>query len=80
MNITLCGLRFPEKKTRTIGNSSNFWFGIGMSVQVSDVAVMEKRIHRIVMFHSIIAFFFNGMLLARSWKSAYAGSLCSTAS
>ena len=62
MNITLCGLRFPEKKTRTIGNSSNFWFGIGMSVQVSDV--MEKRIHRIVMFHSIIAFFFNGTLLA----------------
>jgi len=61
MNITLCGLRFPEKKTRTIGNSSNFWFGIGMSVQVSDV--MEKRIHRIVMFHSIIAFFFNGTLL-----------------
>ena len=33
-----------------------------MSVQVSDV--MEKRIHRIVMFHSIIAFFFNGTLLA----------------
>jgi uncharacterized membrane protein len=60
----LCGLRFPEKKTRTIGNSSNFWFGIGMSVQVSDVAVMEKRIRRIVMFHSIIAFFFNVTLLA----------------
>ena len=34
-----------------------------MAVQVSDVAVMEKRIRRIVMFHSVIAFFFNGTLL-----------------
>jgi uncharacterized membrane protein len=41
-----------------------FLFGISISAQVSDVAVTEKRIRRIVMFHSIIAFFFNVTLLA----------------
>ena len=57
------GLRFP-------GKDADYWdfvyfsFGIGMSAQVSDVAVTEKRIRRIVMFHSIMAFFFNVTLLA----------------
>jgi uncharacterized membrane protein len=54
------GRASPAKKTRTI----YFSFGIGMAGAISEVAVTEKRIRRIVMFHGIIAFFFNVTLLA----------------
>jgi uncharacterized membrane protein len=41
-----------------------FSFVIGMTSQVSDVAVTSKRIRRAVAAHGVVAFIFNAVLLA----------------
>ena len=59
------GLQFPGAT-----DEPDYWdfvyfaLVIGMSAQVSDVAVTGRRIRRTVMVHAIVAFWFNVAVLA----------------
>lgn len=58
------GLAFPGDETPDYRDFIYFSFGIGMTSQVSDIAVTSKSIRRVVTVHSIVSFFFNVALLA----------------
>jgi uncharacterized membrane protein len=58
------GLNFPGDDTPDYWDFVYFSFVIGMTSQVSDVAVAAKTIRRTVAAHGIVSFFFNVALLA----------------
>jgi uncharacterized membrane protein len=58
------GLTFPGGKTPDYLDFVYFSFVIGMTAQVSDVVVTSRRLRRLVLAHSVIAFFFNTIVLA----------------
>jgi uncharacterized membrane protein len=57
-------LDFPGDPEPVYSDFLYFSFVVGMTAQVSDVAVRDKAVRRIVTAHAIIAFFFNAALLA----------------
>jgi uncharacterized membrane protein len=58
------GLAFPGKEQPDYWDFLYFSLVIGMTSQVSDVAVTAKGIRRTVMWHGVVSFFFNVALLA----------------
>ena len=64
-DVTAGGLAFPQG-----GGEPDYWdfvyfsFVIGMTSQVSDVAVTSQEIRRIVTAHGVLSFIFNATLLA----------------
>ena len=58
------GLNFPDDKDPSYWDFVYFSFVIGMTAQVSDVAVSSKAIRQTVLAHSIVSFLFNVSLLA----------------
>jgi uncharacterized membrane protein len=58
------GLAFPGKEQPDYWDFVYFSLVIGMTSQVSDVAVTAKPIRRIVAAHGVLSFFFNVALLA----------------
>jgi uncharacterized membrane protein len=58
------GLNFPGKEAPDYWDFVYFSFVIGMTSQVSDVAVASRLIRRTVAAHGIVSFFFNAALLA----------------
>jgi uncharacterized membrane protein len=58
------GLEFPGEDDPDYWDFAYFSFVIGMTCQVSDVAIVSKPIRRIVNGHGIVSFFFNTALLA----------------
>jgi uncharacterized membrane protein len=58
------GLAFPGKDQPDYWDFIYFSFVIGMTSQVSDVAVTAKSIRRTVAAHGVLSFFFNTSLLA----------------
>jgi len=59
------GLAFPDgEKEPDYWDFIYFSFVIGMTSQVSDVGVTNKRMRRTVAIHGIVSFFFNAALLA----------------
>lgn len=58
------GLSFPEDKRPDYWDFMYFSLVIGMTSQVSDVAVTSKSIRRIAMMHGVLSFFFNVSVLA----------------
>ena len=58
------GLAFPNDDTPDYLDFVYFSFVIGMTSQVSDVAVASKPIRRTVAAHGIVSFLFNAALLA----------------
>lgn len=58
------GLDFPGKDDPDYWDFIYFSFVIGMTFQVSDVAVTSKFIRRLVVAHGIVSFIFNTALLA----------------
>ena len=58
------GLAFPGEDAPDYWDFVYFSFVIGMTSQVSDVAVVSKPIRRIVSVHGVVSFFFNAALLA----------------
>jgi uncharacterized membrane protein len=58
------GLNFPGDETPDYWDFVYFSLVIGMTSQVSDVAVAAKPIRRAVSAHGVISFFFNVALLA----------------
>jgi len=60
------GLNFPGDDDPDYWDFVYFAFVIGMTCQLSDVAVAGKPIRRVVNGHGIVSFFFNTALLALS--------------
>jgi len=58
------GLNFPGEEKPDYWDFVYFSFVIGMTCQVSDVAVAARPIRRTVTVHGIVSFFFNVALLA----------------
>ena len=58
------GLAFPGKGQPDYWDFFYFSLVIGMTSQVSDVAVTSRTIRRTVTAHGVVAFFFNATLLA----------------
>jgi len=58
------GLAFPGKEQPDYWDFVYFSLVIGMTSQVSDVAVTAKQIRRTVTWHGVLSFFFNVTLLA----------------
>ncbi|HEY7664394.1 MAG TPA: DUF1345 domain-containing protein [Xanthobacteraceae bacterium] len=58
------GLKFPGEQEPDYWDFVYFALVIGMTAQVSDVAVEAKRIRRAVSAHGVVSFFFNAALLA----------------
>ena len=58
------GLAFPGKEQPDYWDFAYFSLVIGMTSQVSDVAVTAKAIRRTVLAHGVVSFFFNVALLA----------------
>jgi len=60
------GLAFPEEKNPDFLDFAYFSFVIGMTFQVSDVQITSRPIRRMVLFHSLLSFAFNTVILAFS--------------
>ncbi len=60
------GLDFPGTKEPDYWDFIYFAFVIGMTFQVSDVQISERKIRRVALVHALIAFFFNVIVIALS--------------
>ena len=58
------GLAFPGNEAPDYWDFVYFSFVIGMTSQVSDVGITDKRIRRTAAAHGIVSFIFNAALLA----------------
>jgi uncharacterized membrane protein len=58
------GLEFPDTPKPDYWDFAYFSIVIGMTFQVSDVQVTSKYLRRVVLLHSVIAFFFNVFIIA----------------
>lgn len=59
-------LDFPDTKEPDYLDFAYFGFTIGMTFQVSDVVIRSKQLRKIVLFHSILSFGFNLIILSLS--------------
>lgn len=66
------GLLFPDTPTPGGVDFLYYSFVIGMTAQVSDVQVTSTRIRRTTLGHSIVAFFFNTVLIAMAVNAVVA--------
>jgi uncharacterized membrane protein len=66
------GLDFPGTKEPGAWDFLYFSFVIGMTAQVSDVTVHAAGMRRLVLAHSIVAFFYNTVLVALAVNVAVA--------
>ncbi|MEO8460061.1 MAG: DUF1345 domain-containing protein [Dokdonella sp.] len=60
------GLEFPGKDNPDYWDFAYFAFVVGMTFQVSDVQISGRHLRRLALGHSVIAFFFNVIILALS--------------
>lgn len=58
------GLQFPGTDQPTFGDFCYFAFVLGMTFQVSDVAIVSQKLRRTATIHGLLAFFFNIGVLA----------------
>ncbi len=59
-----CGLIFPNEQQPDFLDFSYFSFVIGMTCQVSDVQIASRRIRRLALWHGLLSFGFNTVILA----------------
>ena len=64
------GLNFPGTFTPGPWEFLYLAFGIGMTAQVADVQVTETLMRRAVLGHSVLAFFYNAVILALAVNAA----------
>jgi uncharacterized membrane protein len=69
-NVHGAGVIFPSEKQPDFLDFAYFSFVIGMTCQVSDVQVTSRRIRRIVLWHGLLSFAFNTVILALSLNLA----------
>ncbi|MCA0334174.1 MAG: DUF1345 domain-containing protein [Bacteroidetes bacterium] len=60
------GLDFPSEDEPDFIDFAYFSFTLGMTFQVSDVAISSRKIRRIVLLHSLLSFGFNATIVAMS--------------
>lgn len=58
------GLDFPQQEHPDFLDFAYFSFVIGMTFQVSDVSISSRKLRRMVLLHSLLAFGFNTILVA----------------
>src|SRR5262245_21660709 len=58
------GLSFPETEEPHSWDFLYYSFVVGMTAQVSDVQVLTTKLRRLTLFHGIVSFFYNTVLLA----------------
>jgi uncharacterized membrane protein len=58
------GLNFPDDEKPDFLDFAYFAFVIGMTFQVSDVEITEKKLRRLVLVQSVISFAFNTFIVA----------------
>lgn len=58
------GLAFPHKDKPDYWDFLYFSFNIGAAAQTSDVVILSKRMRRLALAHTILAFLFNTTILA----------------
>ena len=58
------GLQFPDTEEPGAVDFLYYSFVLGMTAQVSDVQISSRRIRSVTLGHSIVAFFFNTVLIA----------------
>jgi uncharacterized membrane protein len=58
------GLDFPGTKEPDYWDFVYFAITIGMTFQVSDVQICDRRMRRLAMVHGVVAFFFNVIIVA----------------
>lgn len=58
------GLDFPNESHPDFLDFAYYSFVIGMTFQVSDVTVTSKDLRRLTLFHSLLAFAFNTIIVA----------------
>lgn len=58
------GLEFPEDQDPDGWDFVYFSFVLGMAAQTSDVAISSRPVRRFALLHSIVAYFFNAVLVA----------------
>ena len=58
------GLNFPDDGKPDYKDFAYFSFVIGMTFQVSDVQIESKKIRRIVLWHAMLSFFYNTIMIA----------------
>ncbi len=60
------GLNFPGNQEPDYTDFAYFSYVIGMTFQVSDIAIAQKHFRKTVLFHALIAFIFNTVIVALS--------------
>jgi uncharacterized membrane protein len=65
-------LNFPGTERPGPSDFVYFSFVVGMTAQVSDVAVQTSSMRRAVIFHSIVSFFYNTVLIAMAVNAVVA--------
>lgn len=58
------GLEFPDEPHPGFLDFAYFSFVIGMTFQVSDVAISSGKLRRVVLLHSLLSFAFNTIIVA----------------
>jgi uncharacterized membrane protein len=58
------GVELPEHQPPTYFDFAYIAFTIGMCFQVSDVCVTSRQIRKVVLFHAIVSFAYNSVILA----------------
>jgi uncharacterized membrane protein len=58
------GIELPEHQPPAYFDFAYFAFTIGMCFQVSDLCVTSRQIRRAVLFHAIVSFAYNSLILA----------------
>lgn len=58
------GLQFPGTDAPDYWDFSYFAFVLGMTFQVSDVQISNRSLRRFALLHSVLAFFFNVVIIA----------------
>ncbi|MEJ0103423.1 MAG: DUF1345 domain-containing protein [Bacteroidota bacterium] len=58
------GLDFPGEDTPDFVDFAYFSFVLGMTFQVSDVSITSRKIRRMVLWHGLISFGYNAVIIA----------------
>jgi len=65
-------LKFPATERPGPSDFVYFSFVVGMTAQVSDVLIQSSPMRRAVLFHSIVSFFYNTVLIAMAVNAVVA--------
>jgi len=58
------GLEFPDENKPDFVDFAYFSFVLGMTFQVSDISITSRKIRRMVLWHSLISFGYNAVIIA----------------